>query len=1172
MAKVIKNPKIDSSGLGITRNVDDFQNDLQNTPKDELKSAMTELQDEDECYLIYDMKCNSHSYHNPHTKDITPAFLFRDVIYKKDTKYSSGDSAYNRHCEIFGDTNHYIAENPNDPNGIITLHVFEYKNDSNLDVIVTLVSFDILKITSYYKKHETVPNMEFIKKTCIYHISYRNSTTTYNTYPSVLIDEIVKKVMEPSKDIMGPIIEQPDFINNTKPLFDYQRRTIHWMLKTEKDKHKIYYGTNYKYEIKIGPLIFDPISKNLMMQDSRAYMQFKGGALIDEVGLGKTIQTLTCSLLNPLPSDQQFFVITGPDGKKRIKSRATLVLSPNHLAPQWEREIENMINKKDLRIIRILTKNHYDKLTYLDFLMADFIFMSYNFISNSCFTQIYIDRKITKSKSYCKSADWSQGMVRDMFDKIREEKVKNASFLTEENVMFPIIDFHRIVIDEIHEPYVVEKYKAVANIIPLLVGTYKWGVSGTPFDKGTKCFNKILDFTTDQHNKLGDAIIQIKEINNHMSSTFFRRNTKKSVEEEHTLPQLTEKIVWSKFSRTERMMYNAYKSDPNLSQDSVIIRQICCHPKIADEIKGILNNCKTLEDIERTMVEHYRKQYEIAFDAVDKANKSIMKTNRRILIAKWKQMRRFLKQEGYKVTIELPDFEFEKEGGMNLDDEEEEDDSSSSDDDDDKIEFTLCEDTLPQVEDLIGVKLRKNPLLTVKTYEETREQQKQRLIEAERICKGKKSSFDFFNNMLGKIKRATEKSKKKYEKARKADINKANASSESSSDSDSDDSDDSSSQSSDSSEFDSDFSSDDESEEPVDTCIVCLNEISGEDVGVTKCGHLYCYECIKQTVNSIGKCPACMTPLSFKVADDVQLISFEKPVFDAKNSEVLKNKLELINKVGTKLTNLIYYLKSIKEKVIIFSQWDSLLIKVGEVLSEYGIRNVFCKGSVWARDKAIRDFSDDSLNTQVIMLSSKSAASGTNLTQAKKVILLDPISGDYEYRRNMEWQAVGRAYRMGQRDPVEIVRFIIKDTIEEDIYLENKKQDAAQKTQRNISETTDETITLSNDKLIDLSKAAQEAAELKKQKDNEREAKRKARIEEFKKKTEAQEKNIADNANVKNATINDATTNDATTNDATKGVVKTATKTVNKTTPKVAPKAAPKAAAKAMPKAKKAVK
>ncbi len=82
----------------------------------------------------------------------------------------------------------------------------------------------------------------------------------------------------------------------------------------------------------------------------------------------------------------------------------------------------------------------------------------------------------------------------------------------------------------------------------------------------------------------------------------------------------------------------------------------------------------------------------------------------------------------------------------------------------------------------------------------------------------------------------------------------------------------------------------------------------------------------------------------------------------------------------------------------------------------------------------------------------------------------------------MEWQAVGRAYRMGQTKSVEIVRFIIRDTVEEEIYKENKVEDAKQQTQLNISETTDETITLNDAKLQSISDAVKKAKEIQQQK------------------------------------------------------------------------------------------
>lgn len=75
------------------------------------------------------------------------------------------------------------------------------------------------------------------------------------------------------------------------------------------------------------------------------------------------------------------------------------------------------------------------------------------------------------------------------------------------------------------------------------------------------------------------------------------------------------------------------------------------------------------------------------------------------------------------------------------------------------------------------------------------------------------------------------------------------------------------------------------------------------------------------------------------------------------------------------------------------------------------------------------------------MLSSRNAASGINLTIANKIIFLEPIYGNTEYRKNIESQAVGRADRLGQKRPIEIHRFIIQDTVEQDI-LDNSVDDS----------------------------------------------------------------------------------------------------------------------------------
>jgi SNF2 family DNA or RNA helicase len=1058
-----------------------------------------------ECYIFYDKYGGgSHGFKNTLTKKYTIKELFETKTEGENCTYLTGDDAVTKYNAKFGATNFRMPVGIN--NDIITIHTFFFMDETNCEIIISIVGFFIPKLVKYYEDNKTIPNSDFVFNACRYHINYEGTISIEMNDTSKTVKAITDKVIVPNSDIMDPIIDNPDFINTTKKLYDYQRRTIKWMVETEKNPQKVHYGTNYSFELEIGPLVFDIIKNVLVMKNSQEYIRFGGGALIDEVGLGKTIQTLTTCILNP-PSVNNLSYID--EKRNMLRSGATLILCPNHLAKQWIRELSSMITRTGFKIVEMLTKNHFDKYTYLDLLEADFVVISYTFIGNNCFSDKYT-KTISTSKSYHKSSAWNAIAVEEVFKKMAAELVKKPTSLFETKALFPLIYWYRVVIDEFHEPYTVKKYSFVKNIIPHIKGNFKWAVTGTPFDKDTTCFYKMLDFVTQYKSNLGDKIINVNDVKDHMMNNFFRRNTKKSVEEEFKLPELKEKIVWLRFTHTERMMYNAYLSDPNVNRFSEIIRQICCHPKIADEIKGVLSKCKTMKDVEKSMVAHYKRQHDIALRNVKRCEKYIAKTNRRILITEYKRQRKYLKIKGYNAPIDIEPFEFkdehlltvvddvvdetadiedddtdkkdkknqkDKEKGKGKDiqkdmqdenniDEIEDDNNDAlnienlSDDDDTKETITVNAENQKKIMSLIKNYLDRNPSMIIQNYQATLRLQKERLTNLEKIFNGKKTQYDFFNNMLKRIKKFTERSTAKYERLLEKNRKKD--------------------------ELGDEYVSSDEEEEENDDdkCLICMDEITGEDVGVTKCGHLFCFECLKTSVADTGKCPMCLKPQTNK---DISMISFEKPVFTKQNSEILKNKMELIDQVGTKLTNLIYYLKSIPDNVIIYSQWDSLLRKVGDVLADHGLENRFCRGNIWSRDKAIRDFTNDN-KVKCIMLSSESAASGANLTKASKVILLDPVSGDYEYRRNMEWQAIGRAYRLGQQNSVEIVRFIIKDTVEEEIYKTNKIEDAKQKTQLNISEVSDETITISDEKLRSIAEAMKQAKVVREQRKKDRES------------------------------------------------------------------------------------
>lgn len=197
------------------------------------------------------------------------------------------------------------------------------------------------------------------------------------------------------------------------------------------------------------------------------------------------------------------------------------------------------------------------------------------------------------------------------------------------------------------------------------------------------------------------------------------------------------------------------------------------------------------------------------------------------------------------------------------------------------------------------------------------------------------------------------------------------------------------------------------------SCPICLEII--DDLAITDCGHVFCSNCIEKCLQVNGKCPNCRTNTKYTI------VSMNP------NTNLLN-----INKYGTKITELIEFLKNTNESIIIFSQWDRLLHQIGNILTNEGFSNVFCQGSVFQRNKALQQFKQKKI--QILMMSLHYAVSGTNLTEAKNMIILDLFDGSPQDIEKKEIQAIGRIHRLGQRDGVTVTRFIMKDTLEEELF------------------------------------------------------------------------------------------------------------------------------------------
>jgi len=153
--------------------------------------------------------------------------------------------------------------------------------------------------------------------------------------------------------------------------------------------------------------------------------------------------------------------------------------------------------------------------------------------------------------------------------------------------------------------------------------------------------------------------------------------------------------------------------------------------------------------------------------------------------------------------------------------------------------------------------------------------------------------------------------------------------------------------------------------------------------------------------------------------------------------------------LGTKISAFLQWtidtLKDERNRIVIFSQYQYTLTTCERLLKRSDIKTVWCKGNVHMRQKALAAFQSedwDQKSARILMLSLVQAAAGANLTKATHICLLDPVAGTEEAAYTTEVQAVGRAVRqaMDNDRPCRIVRFIVKDTIEHELYLRNKKR------------------------------------------------------------------------------------------------------------------------------------
>ena len=117
-------------------------------------------------------------------------------------------------------------------------------------------------------------------------------------------------------------------------------------------------------------------------------------------------------------------------------------------------------------------------------------------------------------------------------------------------------------------------------------------------------------------------------------------------------------------------------------------------------------------------------------------------------------------------------------------------------------------------------------------------------------------------------------------------------------------------------------------------------------------------------------------------------------------------------------------------KILLFSGYTSMFSIIEKEIQKQGIKYFKLTGAtkVSERINLVNEFNTNS-NIKVFLISLKAGGTGLNLTGADMVIHYDPW-----WNASAENQATDRAYRIGQKNNVQVYKLITKNSIEEKIY------------------------------------------------------------------------------------------------------------------------------------------
>jgi len=219
------------------------------------------------------------------------------------------------------------------------------------------------------------------------------------------------------------------------------------------------------------------------------------------------------------------------------------------------------------------------------------------------------------------------------------------------------------------------------------------------------------------------------------------------------------------------------------------------------------------------------------------------------------------------------------------------------------------------------------------------------------------------------------------------------------------------------------------------------------------CKSKFCVVCLCAALFLQRSCPHCQIDLAphslhgkfVEISSETQMELVEPQQDEQLTFETWKISLMKTWKCGSKLQAILCFLYELVTsvdvaKALVFSRDSKLLDRIYDILTSswpevFSDMIVTVKGNVYTKEKVLNSFTSlEAGSPRLLFLSSEKNASGTHLVAASHIVMIDPVLGTRAQAQATDAQAIARAHRLGQDQPVRVVRFIAANTLDQSDY------------------------------------------------------------------------------------------------------------------------------------------